>query len=143
DRAFAIDRLAERVDHAAKQRVADRDRNNAAGAFDGVALFDFLELAEEHGADALFFEVQCHAVDAVRELEHLAGHRVFDAVDACDAVTERDDAADFGHIDVDSVAADLIPDDFGYLFGLYIHLLDPCRGSGLESGLCGPNPEFR
>src|SRR5262249_38912278 len=57
DRTLAVDWLAERVDHAAKERVADRDRNNAARALDRVALFDFLELTEEHGADALFLEV--------------------------------------------------------------------------------------
>ena len=31
DRALAVDRLAERVDHAAEQRVADRHLDDAAG----------------------------------------------------------------------------------------------------------------
>ena len=70
-------------------------------------------LAEEHGADAVFFEVQRDAEHAVRELEHLARHRVLDAVDARDAVADRDDGADFGHVHVDGEAADLFADDLG------------------------------
>ena len=42
----------------------------------GVAFLDLRVLAEQHRADALFFEVQRDAEDAVRELEHLAGHGV-------------------------------------------------------------------
>ena len=86
-----------------------------------VAFLDFLELAEQHRADAFLFEVQRDAEHAVRELEHLAGHRVLDAVHARDAVADRDDAADFGDVDVDRVAADLLADDLGYLFGFDVH----------------------
>ena len=86
-----------------------------------IAFLDLLELAEEHRADALFLEVERDAEHAVRELEHLAGHGVLDAVHARDAVADRDDAADFGHVDVDGVAADLFADDLGYLFGFDVH----------------------
>ena len=123
DRALAVDRLAERVDHAAEHLVADRHRDDAAGALDDVAFLDFLELAEQHGADAFLFEVQRDAEHAVRELEHLAGHRVLDAVHARDAVADRDDAADFGDVDVDGVAADLLADDLGNLFGFDVHVV--------------------
>ena len=40
DRALAVDRLAERVDHAADQRLADRHLDDAAGALDLVAFLD-------------------------------------------------------------------------------------------------------
>ena len=123
DRTLAVDRLAERVDDAAEQLVADRHRDDAAGPLDQVAFLDLLELAEQHGADALLFEVQRDAEHAVRELEHLAGHGVLDAVHARDAVADRDDAADFGDVDVDGEAADLLADDLGYLFGFDVHLL--------------------
>ena len=71
DRALAVDRLAERVDHAAEQRLADRHLQHAAGALDRVAFLDARVLAEQHGADVVLFEVQHQAHDAVRELEHL------------------------------------------------------------------------
>ena len=87
-----------------------------------VAFLDFLELAEQHRADAFLFEVQRDAEHAVRELEHLAGHRVVDAVDARDAVADRDDAAHLGDVDVDGEAADLVADDLGDFLGLDVHL---------------------
>ena len=101
DRALAVDRLAERVDDAAEHRVADRHRDDAAGALDRIAFLDLLGVAEQHRADALLFEVERDAEHAVRELEHLAGHGALDAVDAGDAVADRDDAADFGDVDLD------------------------------------------
>ena len=93
------------------------------GALDEIAFFDLLELAEQHGADALFFEVQRDAEHAVREFEHLAGHRVVDAVHARDAVADRDDAADLGNVHVDGVTPDLFADDLGNLFGVDGHML--------------------
>ena len=94
-----------------------------------IAFLDFLELAEQHGADALLFQVQRNPVDAVRELEHLARHHLLDAVDTRDPVANRDDAAHFGDIDVDGEAANLLANDLGYLFGFYVHLYS-CRGRG-------------
>ena len=75
------------------------------------------------------------------KLQHLAGHRVLDAVDAGDAVAERDDAADLGDVDVDGVAADLVADDFGYLFGFDVHVcswrLDVVRRAAASSSAAG------
>ena len=76
DRALAVDRLAERVDDAADQLGADRHRDDPPGPLDRVPFLDLGVVAEEHRADALLFQVQRDPVDAVRELEHLAGHRV-------------------------------------------------------------------
>ena len=81
------------------------------GPLDRVAFLDLLVVAEEHRADALFFEVERNPEDAVRELEHLAGHRLLDAVHAGDAVAHRHDRADLGDVDVNGVAADLVADD--------------------------------
>src|SRR5205823_7146871 len=96
-----------------------------AGPLHLVAFLDVLEFAEEHGADAFLFEIQRDAVDAVRELEHLAGHGVVDAVHTRDAVADRDDAADFGDIDVDREAPDLLADDLRNLFCFDVHALIP------------------
>ena len=93
DRALAVDRLAERVDHAADQLRADRHFENAAGALDGVAFGDVLVGAQHHRADRVALEVQREAERVARELEHLALHRVGQAVDAADAVGHRDDRA--------------------------------------------------
>ena len=78
DRLAAVDRDAERVDDAAEQLLADGHLDDAAGALDGVAFADRLELAEERDADVVLFEVEHHAADGLAagalELEELAGH---------------------------------------------------------------------
>ena len=121
DRPLAVDRLAERVDHAAEHLVADRHRDDAAGALHLVAFLDLLELAEEHRADAVLFEVERDAEDAVRKRDHLAGHGPFDAADARDTVADRHDVADFGHVHVDRIVADLIANDAGDVFSSDVH----------------------
>ena len=78
DGTLAINRLAEGVDDAAQHLFADRHRDDAAGALDDVAFLDLLEFAQQHRANALFFEVQRDPEYAVGELEHFAGHGVLD-----------------------------------------------------------------
>ena len=57
----------------------------------------------------------------MRKLEHLARHGSLDAMDPRDAIAERDDAADFRHVDFDGIAADLLADDLGNLFSFDLH----------------------
>ena len=129
DRSLAVDRLSQRVDDAAEHLFADRHRDDAARALHLIAFLDLGELAEEHRADALLLEVQRDAEHAVRELEHLARHRVLDPVHARDAVADGDDAADFGDIDVDGETANLLADDLGNFFSLDVHAFS------IQSGL--------
>jgi len=46
-----------------------------------------------------------------------------DAVESRDAVANRNDAPHFGDVDVDGVAADLVADDLGNLFGFDVHVV--------------------
>ena len=64
DRALAVDRLAERIDHAAEQALADRHLDDGAGALDRLAFLDLAVGAEDHDADIVVFEVERHAFDA-------------------------------------------------------------------------------
>src|SRR5262249_31673633 len=50
NRPFAIDRLTERVDHAANHRIADGYAHDAAGALDLVTFLDFGVFAKQHDA---------------------------------------------------------------------------------------------
>jgi hypothetical protein len=70
-RALAVDRLAQRVDHAAEEAVADGHREDLAGGLDGLALFDVVDLTEDHGADRVLVEVEREAQVPVLELEQL------------------------------------------------------------------------
>ncbi len=88
-RAFAVDRIAQRVDHAAEQRLADRNVNDGLGALDAVAFLDLGIGAEDHDADIVRFQVQRHALNAVGEFDHFAGLHLVQAVDTGDPVTHR------------------------------------------------------
>jgi hypothetical protein len=57
----------------------------------------------------------------VRELQHFAGHRPLDAVDARDAVAAGNDGPDFGHVHADRVVANVVTDDLGDFFGFDLH----------------------
>src|ERR1022692_515379 len=87
DRTLAIDRLTERVNDEAEHRIADRNLRDFAGALYLVALADRFGIAEQHGADVVFFEVEHHPHDGVGKFEQLARRRILQAVDARDAVT--------------------------------------------------------
>ena len=116
DGTLAVDRLADGVDNAAEKLLADGHGQHAFGAFDDVAFGDLGEVAENHRADLFLLQVQRHAVDAVRELQHFLGHAVGQAFDARDAVATLDDFADLLDVDLGFVLADAATQDVGDLF---------------------------
>ena len=111
ERALAVDRVAERVDDPAEQAAADRHVDDRAGALDRVALADAAVVAEDHDADIVGFEVEGHALHAVRELDHLAGLDLVEPVDAGDAVADRQHLADLGDIRLAAETGDLLLQD--------------------------------
>src|SRR5690606_30095184 len=74
DLAETVDGVAQRVDHAAEVALADRDREDVAGAAHLLALLDAGELAEHDDADLADVEVQREAEGAVLEGQQLVGH---------------------------------------------------------------------
>ncbi len=53
DGALAVDGIAERVDHAAEQRLADRHVHDGARALDGLAFLNVAIGPEDHDADVV------------------------------------------------------------------------------------------
>ena len=72
-----------------------------------LEILDEIGLAEENGSDGVLLEVQRHAHDAVRQLEQLARHARLEAVDARDAVSDRDHRSGLGNVDCAFVILDL------------------------------------
>ena len=69
-------------------------------------------------------EVERHALDAAGELDHLAGLDVVEAVDAGDAVADRQHLADFGDLGLGAEIRDLVLEDRGNFSGADIHSAD-------------------
>ena len=122
DRALAIDRIAERVDDAAEQTLADGNLDDGARTLDGVAFLDAAVVAEDHAADVVGFEVERHAAHAARKLDHLARLDVVETVDAGDAVAHRQHLADFGDLGFLAEILDLVLEDRGDLCGPDVHI---------------------
>jgi hypothetical protein len=122
DVALAVEWVAERVDDAAEELVADGDLEQAACPLDRVALLDLVPVAEEHGADVVRLEVQREAGHVMRQLEHLERHAVVEAVDAGDAVADGQDGAHFGQVRSAVLhALDALLEDAGDLVWLDLH----------------------
>src|SRR4029077_3171290 len=109
----AVDRIAERVDDATEQALADRRVDDGAGALDGLAFLDLAVGAEDHDTDVVGFEVQRHAAGAVLELDHFTGLDVVEAVDAGNAVADGQHLSDFGNFSLLAEILDLVLQDRG------------------------------
>ena len=125
DRALAVERIAERIDHAAEQLVAHRHAEQPAGAADFVAFVDLQVVAEDDDADGVLFEVERQADRAVGELDHLAGHHARQAVDAGDAVADFQHAADLADVDLRREVLDFLLNDRGDFVAIEFHRLTP------------------
>ena len=62
-------------------------------------------------ADIVGLEVQRQAAGAVLELDHLAGLDLVEAIDAGDAVADREHPADLGHLGLGAEVGDLVLED--------------------------------
>jgi len=120
-RALAVDRVAEAVDHAAEKALAHLRAHDRAGALDRVAFLDVAVVAEDDDADIVGLEVEGHALQAVGEGHHLAGLDLVEAVDAGDAVADGDDLADLGHVGRAVELVDLLLEDGGNFGGADFH----------------------
>src|SRR5690606_9613500 len=93
DRAFAVDRVAERVYHAAFQCRSNWHLKDALGATAGLTFGQFLVVTEYYCTHGITLEVQGHAVNAAFELDHFAVHHISEAMNTNDTVRHADDRA--------------------------------------------------
>ena len=87
DLAEVIDGLAQRVNHAAEEGVANRHGQNLPGAVDFLAFFDSGEVTEDDDTDLADVEVLGQAQGAVFEAKQLVRHDRGKALNTGDAVT--------------------------------------------------------
>ena len=116
---------AETVDHAADHGIAHGHAHDLAGALDLVTFLNFGVVAQQHGADLVFFQVHGESRDIVREIEQFAGHDLVESVDAGDAVADGHDRADFIDSNLGFVVVDLLADELGDLVCLDLRHMIP------------------
>ncbi len=111
DRSLAVHRLAEHVDDASQQTLADGHLKQSAGGADSLPFLDAGIIAQNDGADFGLLEIERQAGDAIAEVEHLVEHGVGEALDLGDAVADFTHSADvlFGH-------RSFYPGDLGFDF---------------------------
>nr|BFE68255.1 hypothetical protein GCM10020092_015560 [Actinoplanes digitatis] len=107
DRAAVVDRLAERVHHAAQVGVAHRNREDAAGPLDLLALLDAGEVTQDNGADLADVEVQGDTQRAVGEFKQFVRHGRGQTLDVRDPVARIGDDADLLTGDLGRVGRDV------------------------------------
>ena len=130
DGAFAVDWLAQCVDHASHHGViAGRNRHDLLRPFDQIAFLDLGGFAQQNAPNLIFFQVERHASDAMRELEQFTGHHLFQSVHASNAVANGDDGSHFTHFDARVVVFNLRTDDLANLFCSNVHSFSPGIGS--------------
>ena len=113
DRAAAVDRLAEQVEHAAERLLADRHRHRAAGVDALQAADQAVGAAEGDAADAAAAEVLLHFAGEVDLHALVLGVDLHGVVDRRQLV--------FGELDVERRADDL---------GDVADVLGSCGGHG-------------
>src|SRR5690606_16443240 len=121
DRTLAVDGLTQRVDDATEASLSDRDVRDALGATDGGPFLDGARVTEDRDAHVVVLEVQHEPVNLLVELDELAGHGAFQAVDARDAVTGGEHRPRFRHQSGSIEVLNLLLDDLGDLVGAELH----------------------
>src|SRR3569833_2243379 len=123
--AFAVERVAQGVDHAAEQARADRHFQNAAGAFHRVAFGDVFVGAQHHRADRVALQVERHAVGVAREFDHFTVHHVGQTVDADNAVGDAHHGAFGARLGDDLEAFDALLDEIADFRRIQLHFINP------------------
>ena len=115
--SLAVNRLAERVDHAAEHALAHLHGGNAVQSLDGGALLELAGRLEQHRTHIVLLEVQRDATDTVLEFDELTSLHVGQAIDAGDAVPHLEDGANLLEVGFGLVAGQLLTQDGGYFGG--------------------------
>ena len=115
-RARAVNRLSDCVHDAAKQSLADRDRNHAPRALNGLSLLNTDVRAEQNRRDAVFFQVLCHTEATILEFEEFTGHAVIKSGNSRNTVSDREHRPGFVLNDGVLVVFNLASNDLRDLF---------------------------
>src|SRR5439155_16844555 len=108
DGTLAVLRVAERINDAADEGVADRHAQELTRSADLVALGNLQVVTQDDDADRVLFEIEGEAAHTrAGELQHLARHRARQAVNAGDAVPDFEDPSHLAGVELGAVLVNL------------------------------------
>jgi len=111
DRAFPVQRVAQRIDNPPHDGLAHGHRQKLSCAFDFISLGDLEIIAKNDNTHRVLFEVEDLPAHAAGEFDHFAGHRPSQAIDARDAVADFEHPADFAGLDLPAKVFNLFLND--------------------------------
>ena len=120
-RALPVNRLTKRVNHAAKQALANRRGHNLGETLNIVALFNAAVIAKDNDTDIVGFEVQRHAFDAAIKFDHFTSFDIVETVNAGDPVSDGENLTDIGDLRLCAEILDLGLQDVGNFRSSDIH----------------------
>ncbi len=118
-----VERLSNRVNHPADDRISDGNLGDPAGAFNGISLFDSAVFPQKDDADAVFLQIKNGAEYAVGKLQQFPRQGRLQSVYFCDAVTDLQDGAHLLDIDRLLEILDLLFNNLRNLRRSDLHLL--------------------
>ncbi len=110
NRAFAVERIPQRIDHAAQEFVTHGHAQQGSGAANFFTFVDVQIVAEDNHADRVLFEVERQASHAAGELDHFTRHDAGQTVNLSDTVAHFQHAANIADVDVCRELLDLFLD---------------------------------
>ena len=124
-RSFAVDGLAEGVNHSTQQRITTGNRENPSGGLDHLLLFEVVNRTEDDGTDGVLVQVHRQAQGPVLELEELVNGAAGKARDPGDTVGDLNDATDLLRTNLGGVVGNVALKRLGDLIGADCQL---CHG---------------
>ena len=119
DVPLAVQRLAQRIDHAADNAFAHTDRSYSARPFHRVAFSDVLGRTHQHYADAVLLQVH-HDTRGRTNFNKFVGLGIAQTVGRGNAVAHSQYCPDFLHFDRSIEIVKLFFQQFRYLRGFYV-----------------------
>gem|GEM_PF-5612034 len=71
-RAFSVQRISERVDHAAEQRIPAGNTDDFSGAARNISLRNLIRIGKQNRTDAILFQVHYKRMGMLAEQDQLS-----------------------------------------------------------------------
>lgn len=90
---LSVDWISKSIDNPSQETLAARNIDNVSRASDNVSLSYQTVVSKYDNANIVRLQIQSHALDARRKLDHFFGLDIFQPINACNAIANRQNSA--------------------------------------------------